>query len=134
MGVKLTDTPQLVPAVTVMPQLRTNAKSPDAVMLVRFSRSTPVFVSDTSCGGAVVLIVCAGNVSEEGNTAMPDAVAVIADGRARAAEAVAAVDTVAIVSVDVAPAVAGLTIGGSNVHVVCGGRFPLAQLNVTSEL
>ena len=43
----------------------------------------------------------------------------------------AVVDTV---SVDRAAARPGVTVGGSNVHVVCGGRFPLAQLSVISVL
>ena len=47
------------------------------------------------------------------------------------ASELASVDTV---SRDVAPTVPGTTVGGSNAHVVCGGRLPLAQLNVTGVL
>src|SRR5262249_51121324 len=121
---------------TVVPQLLTSAKSPDGVMLVMLSTSTPVFVSDTSCAGAVVFTVCVPKVTVDGKTAMPDDWIVIAPARVRALDAVCvdAADAVEIVNVDWAPAVPGVTTGGSNVHVVCGGRLPLLQLNVTWEL
>src|ERR1043166_2039405 len=41
------------------------------------------------------------------------------------------VDTVSVERAAVRP---GVTVGGSNVHVVCGGRLPRAQLKVISEL
>ena len=65
---------------------------------------------------------------------MPDASVVIALARTRPAAVAVAFETVLIVSVDVAPAAPGVTAGGSKTQVVCGGRLPLAQLNVTSEL
>jgi hypothetical protein len=67
---------------------------------------------------------------------MPDASVVIARARTNV-DADAdndAVETVEIVSVDFAPFAPGVTVGGSNAQVVCGGRLPLVQLNVTSEL
>src|SRR6185369_13909704 len=106
----------------------TVAKSPVVETLVRLSTSAPVLVSDTSCGGAVVLIVCVPKTSVDGKTAMPDASVVIAFTRTRPMAAAVAFDTVLIVSVDVAPAAPGVTAGGSKTHVVCGGRLPLVQL------
>jgi hypothetical protein len=134
--VKLTETLQLAPAATLLPQLLTAAKSPEAAMLVTVSTSTPVLVSDTRCAGAVVLIVCDANVNADGKIPIPDASVVNAAGRAwiRDAETDAAVVAVEIVNVDVAPAAPGVTVGGSNAHVVCGGRLPLEQLSATGEL
>jgi hypothetical protein len=133
-GVKVTDTPHVAPGATTVPQLLTDAKSPDVEMLVTLSGSTPVFVSDTSCAGVVVLIVWEAKVNADGNTPMPDASVVMARVRATVDADADAVDTVEIVSADVAPLAPGMTVGGSNAQVVCGGRLPLEQLNVTAEL
>ena len=135
-GVKLTETAQLAPDATVDPQLLTTAKSPDGVMLVILSTSTPVLVTDTSCAGEVVLSVCAPNVSADGRTAMPEDWMVIGPVFVRwvDADCVDAADAVEIVSDDCAPAAPGVTTAGSNVQVVCGGRVPLLQLNVIGEL
>src|SRR5437773_3674092 len=54
--------------------------------------------------------------------------------QARASPCARPLGTVEILSVDRAPALPGTTLGGSNEHVVCGGRLPLAHASVTSVL
>src|SRR2546430_2897792 len=81
-------------------------------------------------------MVCVGKASVPGKSATPEPAArgPIAIGAGFAADVVAdAVRTVVeSVSVERAAVRPGVTVGGSNVQVVCGGRFPLAQLNVIS--
>src|SRR6478736_9053465 len=83
-------------------------------------------------------MVCVGNASVPGKSAMPEPAArgAIALGAGVAAAVVAdavrtVVETVIVARAGVRP---GVTVGGSNAQVVCGGRLPLAQLNVISEL
>src|SRR5437867_2221590 len=109
-------------------------------MLAIASAPVPMFVTYTNWGGVVVAIVWLGNVSDVGTTAIPAPAAAgvttfgatIVGREAGDAAAVRAV--VVTVSRDVTGPLRGVTVGGSNAQVVCGGRLPLAQLSVISLL
>src|SRR5262249_36224518 len=120
--------------------LFTVAKSPLTVMLDTASAPVPMFVSDTNCGGDVVESVCALKPSVPGKSARPEpaargAIACGAGARRAPVGADAAVravvETGRVEGTGFGP---GVTVGGSNAHVVCGGRLPLAQLSVISVL
>src|SRR5438105_5611525 len=137
-GVKLSAIAQLAPTASVDPQLFTPVKSPLVVMLAIASAPVPMFVTYTNCGGVVVAIVWLGNVSDVGTTAIPAPAAAgvtifgaMTAGRV-AGDAAPVRAVVVTVSRDVTGPLRGVTVGGSNVHVVCGGRLPLAQLSVIS--
>src|SRR5262249_30961382 len=134
-GVNVTAIWHDAPTATVDPQLFTVAKSPLAEMLETASAPVPMLVNDMNCGGDVVEIVCVPKPSVPGKRGRPEPAPRGAIVRGLAAAVVAAVravvDTVSVERTGLAP---GVTVGGLNVQVVCGGRLPLAQLRVISVL
>src|SRR5205814_8996779 len=83
-------------------------------------------------------MVCGGKASVPGKSATPEPAArgPIALGAGFAADAVADAVRTVVESVSVGRAAVrpGVTVGGSNVQVVCGGRLPLAHRTVMSAL
>src|SRR5262249_3594552 len=139
-GVKVTAIEHEAPTATVDPQLLTAVKSPLGLIAVMASAPVPTLVNETNCGGDVVAMVCVPKATVPGNNASPEpaAIGVTAFGATRPAALadVAAADRAVVVTVSVERTALrpGVTVGGSNVHVVCGGRLPLEQFKVISVL
>src|SRR5262249_7840384 len=131
-GVKVMAIAQFAPTATVVPQLFTAAKSP-ATEIDEIARApVPMLVRNTNCGGDVVETVWLPKPTVAGNSARPEPAGALVmvrgaagnridDGAPAAVRAV--VETVSVDRTGLRP---GVTVGGLNVQVVCGGRLPLA--------